>query len=479
MIQSQKTPIKKIILVLGSVLAAFILILLPVLYTRRNSCNKETCSHAEHISMHEDGCSHEESAHDECVLLVQSRPHVFEGIFIHRAGVSAVYEKENIIPIRSLKTEEKVKAPVGFLGRIKGYFFRKSEEKAEVPTVTAEEMEIQLNNTENIMWNYDKQFVKEINKMKSREKQMLILEIRSMILNLSTILPSKLSLLDDSNNLFWLTVYCSGDLLVDWMAFTFTVEELSEVKMRIEDLFNSTEEAEVLRNNLLSIVQSFITKIASKTGLGGKITKQRENVATILRDYKATQKMVCDIEESCETEKLLLVLDALSYLIPMTEESNKAILQTVNRVQERISGLAQSIALRQMNDYLSLTKKYNSEIIGAINGYMRFISDFEQYIGVNTFNTENIKNVEKMNDSTFVYDFKPTASASEVIKGSNKMISVANILFKQYMHLLSERDTETDYTLFILDENAEEPVVVAELISEEEQEAVLVEEDNE
>ncbi|EHY65871.1 hypothetical protein NERG_01478 [Nematocida ausubeli] len=340
-------------------------------------------------------------------------------------------------------------------------------------------MEIQLNNTENIMWNYDKQFVKEINKMKSREKQMLILEIRSMILNLSTILPSKLSLLDDSNNLFWLTVYCSGDLLVDWMAFTFTVEELSEVKMRIEDLFNSTEEAEVLRNNLLSIVQSFITKIASKTGLGGKITKQRENVATILRDYKATQKMVCDIEESCETEKLLLVLDALSYLIPMTEESNKAILQTVNRVQERISGLAQSIALRQMNDYLSLTKKYNSEIIGAINGYMRFISDFEQYIGVNTFNTENIKNVEKMNDSTFVYDFKPTASASEVIKGSNKMISVANILFKQYMHLLSERDTETDYTLFILDENAEEPVVIAELLSEEEQEAVLVEEDNE
>ncbi|EIJ88298.1 hypothetical protein NEPAR06_1069 [Nematocida parisii] len=459
MIQSRKAPIKKIVLILSTVLVAGILILLPVLYMRNKPVTKADAPMQILIDEIDDTC--EPITRKDATVL----PFVIKGTFIHTPGVSSVYEKENIIPIRSLKTEEKIKSKPGLFQKIKKCFRRNSQETNKVPEMPTEEEKIdQLNSTKNILTNYDMSFIKKINGMKSREKQMSILEIRKMILKLATVLPSNVSLLDESSDLFWLTVYCSGDLLVDWMAYTLSAEELKSIKNEVEELFNSTEDSSVIRSELFKILKGFITKVSSNTGLGGQITEARESTTAILKAYKETQEMINGLEESCETEKLFLSLDVLSYLIPMTKESNDIISKTVSNVQRRLINMTEGIKVRQMNEYLCITKKYNSEIISAINLYMRFIADLEQYVGISTVEIENIKNIERINESTYAYDFKSDASASQVIKGANTIITKANALFKQYIHLLSIRDKENDYSIFILDDNA---VIPEEVISSE------------
>ncbi|KAH9386036.1 uncharacterized protein NEMAJ01_0932 [Nematocida major] len=451
MMRSETTPIKKLLIVLTALLAACVIVVLPFFGFKWSSKSKKDDVVCEKIGLDaplllDGSCEMPgKKSHDGCqdASTMWSNP---------QKGLATVFEKENIIPARSAKTEEKSKQP-SFYEKVLSYFRRKTPEALSSLELTPEEMAIQLKSSENILINYDAGLVRKINAMKSKQKQMIIVDIRRLTLMLSTLLPSESSLMEESNNLFWLTVYISGDLMIDWMAYTLSVEELMDIRNSLSALCSSVEEPSDIRMEMFAILKRFVQDISKKTEFGGNITSTREDIARILKEYKSEQEMVGLTDESCETEKLLLALDVLSYLIPMTSESNNEIQKTVQTVREKLVNAIQSTARRQMNDYLLVTKRSNCMVIAAINEYMRFLSDLEQYIGVNLVSSEHLKNIKKANNSTFSYDIKESMPASDVIKTVNRMIAFANELFKQYVHLLNTKEGENTYNIFLLDSN--------------------------
>ncbi|KAI5191220.1 hypothetical protein NEMIN01_1428 [Nematocida minor] len=382
-----------------------------------------------------------------------------------KSDITKVFERENIIPVRSLRDEEKVAKKPSLFGRIKGYFTR--EEEKETLDITPEEMAIQLDSSRNILQNYNGNLIRRINDMRTAEKKVLILDIRMKVLELSSILPSKHTLLDDSNSLFWFTVFSSGDSVFDWMAYTLSQEELENIRNEISELFESTDSPSNVRASLFSTLKDYITRVSQEAGFGGEITKVRESLVDRLRKYKAPQDMINDSEESCQTEKLLLALDVLSYLVPMTDDSRNEIACRVNAIKDRLYNATEISEKRQMNDYLRITKKYNEDLVSLINRYMHFIADLEQYVSVCSRSTENMKNIARKNESSYVYDFATDANPTDIIKGVGNMLGLSSDIFAQYRQLLEMND-DLVTLVTVTEEVVEVPVIVDTPIAVEE-----------
>lgn len=378
----------------------------------------------------------------------------------NKDNISMVFQRQNIIPIRCPRTEERTENSNtetensgSFFGKLKSFFSseKKKVEEAVLLDIPTEEKFIQLNSSENIIKNYRGKLVDRINKLKSAEKQIEIIAIREKVLELGNILPSDASTIEDLDNVFWLHTYTTGDLVLDWMAYTLELTELVNIRQAILNLEKSEKTYSEVRKELINIVKGFVQKVASNTGIGGVISTERENITKLLREYKSTQEMLKKNSECNETEKLLVALDTLSYIIPMTTSSNDKIKKSIQHIESRVKNMVTSHARKQVNDYLSATKKYNQEIIESINEYMRFMADLTQYIGVTMIPADNLKNIEQMNSSTYAYDFDLHAPASDVIAGVNDMLSDANGLFKNYMKFLNLIDKHNAYAMLLVD----------------------------
>lgn len=355
--------------------------------------------------------------------------------------VAKEFERINIIPIRSPRTEPIAVPKKSIFGRMINYFWpEKKEETPEIFNISDEEMSIQLDSTQNIVENYNSQLISAISKEKTDKKSELIINIRAKILELASMLPPKETLFDDSKNLFWLTVYRSGDLMIDWFSYRLSVKELENISNEVTALSNSESEVAVVRNSFFEVLKKHICLISKKNKIGGDITRLRESIGENLRSYKIAQDMIQITEESCQTEKLLLALDVLSYTVPMTSESRSKILKKVTGICKSLENAIKSTAKRQLNDYLRITKKYNGEIIKLINVYMQFIADFEQYVDINARNMQNVKNLERKNASSYAYNFSPEEEPAEVITEVGKKIALSFSIFKQYRDLLSIKE---------------------------------------
>lgn len=363
-----------------------------------------------------------------------------ENIIEDASSLTKRFEKVNIIPMRSPKTEQIAPPKKSFFRRMRDFFFSDDGEVFEITELSQEEMDIQLDSSKNILENYNANILSRINKEKTEEKKEAIVSIREKVLELAGILPSKITLFDDCKNLFWLTVYTSGNLMIDWYAYALPLEELKSIQSEVSALSISESDVSVVRESLFAILKKYILSISKNAGVGNDITEMREKIGETLKEYKKTQEMVQNTEETCQTEKLLLALDVLSYVIPMTHESRSTIMNGVFKVNQYIENATKPTIQRQLNEYLRITKKHNENIITMINRYMQFIADFEQYVDINARSVKNIKNLEKKNDSSFEYNFSVEENPVEVIREVNRKIGLCSSVFKQYRDILNIKE---------------------------------------
>lgn len=361
---------------------------------------------------------------------------------INSQNVDSLFEIENIIPVRFHMTKNlSERAPL--------YLY----ENNMVETLNKSEKAVYVENSRRIRNYLEPVFIKNTNKNKSVEKEIMINKIEDAIdrMCVNTLTIDKKSFYSvESIEMLWPTIFYSGRFIVPWLMNNISVEELTELMKEVSILEKKHNEKKSTVRDLCVFIEKIIKKISEKVPGFGYESTVREKVYSVLKQYKEQNPIIKTSVNAYDTETLLITLDMLTYLMNVLPEDQDRYLKIVSGINTTILNISQCKEKKTLPEYLSIMNAYNQEIIKEINIYLCFVADLEQYVHVklSSLKYKDAKYINAANNSSYIYSIEENTPVAELKKfiGGEVLEKYKNVLIS-YFDLLNqcEENLEVQY----------------------------------